>query len=64
MSLRLDVKVIFSLHASKEHANHIALFTIPYIQAHIKSWHMANARKKTYHVLGSRCRIGNGSEIS
>jgi hypothetical protein len=36
---------------------------IPYIQVHIQSWHMDNARKKPYHVLDSTYRIGNGLEV-
>jgi hypothetical protein len=50
--------------ASKEHAYCVGFYTIPYIQVHIQSWHMANGRKKSYHVLDSTYMIGNGSEMS
>jgi hypothetical protein len=45
MSLRLDVKVIFSLQ--KEHVYHIGFYMVPYIWAHIGSWHTWPAQKET-----------------
>ena len=31
--------------ASEEHAYRAGFYTIPYIQAYIRSWHIANTRK-------------------
>jgi hypothetical protein len=43
MSLRLKVKVIFSLQARSMY--HVGFYTIAYIRVHIQSWHIANTRK-------------------
>ncbi len=44
MSLRLSEEMIFSLR-SRGHANHVGIYTIPYIQAHIFGVGSANTRK-------------------
>ncbi len=50
--------------ASEEHVYRVGCYTIPYIRTCIWRWYMSNARKKPYHVLGSKYRIGNGSGMS
>ncbi len=42
----------------------VGFYSTPYIQVHIWSWHIANARKKPHHVLDSIYRIGDGLEMS
>jgi hypothetical protein len=47
MSLRLDVGMIFSLHA-RSMQTRVRFYTIPYIRVHIWRWHTDNARKRSW----------------
>ncbi len=67
IKLNYELKILFESDiesASKEHVYRVGFYLIPYIRAYIWSWHMSNARKKPYHVLGFTYRIGDGLEIS